>query len=155
MKIERNYLIWIAVGAIFLLILTYLLITSVFTKPPVPPAPVETATVEPENVSTPPLPSIPHGNGIPTYSEIEADVKKEKARHEMVKELMADREKRMAIVCAEAHQRAQNESKDIDISKGPDAPKRPSPTATSVRWRRADPNPTAVNDVTKKGFFVR
>ena len=153
MKIERNYLIWPAAGAVFILGLSRLFTVLIFTKPNVSPAPSEIASPVPENAPGVSRYSIPPGNGIPVYSEIEAGIKKDNDRREMVKELMADRDKRMDVVCAEAHMRSRNEPEDLDIPKDASAKKQPS--AASVVWRRADPNPDAVNDVKTKGYFVR
>ena len=137
---------------IVLLVLARLFTALIFTGSRVPQAFVKTADLAPKNMPGASRYNIPPGNGIPTYDEIEADIKKDNARQKMVKELMADREKRMAMVCAEAQMHSKNESEDLDIPKDANAKKR---AAASVRWRRAEPNPVVLNDVKTKGYFLR
>ena len=152
MKIERNYLIGLIAGAVFLLAMAYLF-TALISRPSAPTAPAVKARLTPKNAPISSQYKIPPGNGIPTYSEIEAGIKKEDTRQAMVKELMADREKRVTMVNAEARMRAQqNQPEDVNIPKDTKAKQS---AANAVRWKRADPNPAAVEDVQKKGFFVR
>ena len=153
MKIERNYLIGLLAGAIFLLVLTRLF-TALIPESSVLSVPIAKAHLAPKNVPSASQYKIPPGNGIPTYSEIEAGIKQDNTRQEMVKVAMADRDKRMAAVNADARMRAQQQSEPEEASIPKDA-KAKKPAASVIRWQRADPNPVAVDDVKKKGFFVR